>query len=262
MLIWRDGFEPQRHSDTERYLGFLFEPQKRKGAKEHEGFFLNITQPVAGNLMDRTLYFKEINSVPSCLVLLADFLETVTKERTNDLSEGIDIYLDFADNLSKIPNDTAKTRASFIRMQCGGIDTEDFFEQHRESWGIPKFLEDLVTVDDFRNGFLFTFRDHSTSWSEDEEARNWFFNSVEARLARHYQFWACDNGPEEILSKKGDYKNIMWTIVKDNQNYSALASAIFTKQDLQDFYKHFDEEKGDCAKEDLLDMIVENPNWW
>lgn len=58
--------------------------------------------------------------------------------------------------------------------------------------------------------------------------------------------WACDNGPEEILlSKSGDYKSIMWTIVKDYQDYSALASPIFIKQDLQNFYNTFNEKKGD-----------------
>jgi hypothetical protein len=212
--------------------------------------------------MDRPSYFEEMNSVTSPLLLLADQLDTAIKARTNDLPETVDIYLNFADQLSQLNNETAKTRASFIRMQCGGIDTKDFFEQHRESWGIPKFEEDLVTVDDFKNGFLFTFRDHSTSWCEDGEARDWFFNSVEARFVRHYQFWACDNGPEEILlSTSGDYKSIMWTIVKDYQDYSALASPIFTKQDLLDFYNDFDELIGDYDKEDLLEMIEENPNW-
>jgi hypothetical protein len=219
-------------------------------------------QSLLNTLMDRASYFEKINSVTSPLVLLPDLLDSLIKGRTNDLSETVDIYYDFAIKLSQIENDIAKTRAAFIRMQCGNIDTGKFFEQNRESWGIPKFDEYLVTVDDFSNGFLFTFRDHSTSWCEDREARNWFFNSIEGRLVRHYQFWACNDGPEEIiLSKNGDYKNIMWTIVKDYQDYSALASAIFTKQDLQEFYKKFDEEKGDYDKEDLLEMIEENPNW-
>lgn len=217
---------------------------------------------VVGNLMDRALYFEKINSLTSPLLLLPNQLDTVIKARKNDLSEPIDVYLGFADQLLQLNNDTAKTRGSFIRMQCGGIDMEDFFEQHRESWGIPMFEENLVTVDDFKNGFLYTFRDHSTSWCEDGEARDWFFNSFEARFVRHYQFWACDNGPEEILlSTSGDYKSILWTIVRDYQDYSALASPIFTKQDLQDYYKSFDEQKGGYDKEDLLEMIEENPNW-
>jgi uncharacterized protein (TIGR02996 family) len=212
--------------------------------------------------MDRALYFEKINSVNSPLLLLADKLDTIIKTRTNDLTEPIDAYLEFADKLSQLDKHAGKTRAAFIRMQCSGIDTKDFFEQHRESWGIPKFEEDLLTVDDFKNGFLFTFRDHSTSWCEDMEARDWFFKSIEARFVRHYQFWACDNGPEEILlSASGEFKSIMWIIVKDYHDYSALASPIFTKQDLQDFYNNFDEQKGDYYKEDLLEMIEENPNW-
>jgi hypothetical protein len=147
-------------------------------------------------------------------------------------------------------------------MQCEGIDTETYFEQHRESWGIPKFEEELLTVDDFSHGFLFTFRDHSTSWCEDIEARDWFFKSIEACFVRHYQFLACDKGPEEVLlSTSGDYKSIMWTIVNEYQDYSALTSPIFTKQDLQEFYINFDKEKGDYTKEDLLQIIEENPNW-
>ena len=212
--------------------------------------------------MDRDSYFKGINSVNSPLLLLTDQLDTIIKARITDLKETVDVYLDFAEKLSQVGSDSSKTRASFIRMQCNGINAENFFEEHRESWGIPKFEEELVLVDDFKNGFLHTFRDHSTSWCEDREARDWFFKSVEARFVRHYQFWACDNGPEEILlSKSSDYKSILWTIIKDYQDYSALASPIFIKQDLQDFYNNFDEEKGDLYKEDLLELIKGNPNW-
>ena len=196
--------------------------------------------------MDRASYFKKVNSINSPLLFLTDQLDTIIKARTIDLKETVDVYLDFAEKLSQVGSDSSKTRASFIRMQCNGINAENFFEEYCESWGIPKFREELVLVDDFKNGFLNTFRDHSTSWCEDREARDWFFKSVEARFVRHYQFWACDNGPEEILlSKSGDYKSIMWTIVKDYQDYSALASPIFIKQDLQNFYNTFNEKKGD-----------------
>src|SRR6187401_2156958 len=122
--------------------------------------------------MDRASYFEEIKSEKSPLLLLPDQLDIVIKSRTNDLSEPFDVYLDFAEQHLQMDSDTAKTRAAFTRMQCGGMDTEDFFEQHRQSWGVPKFEEDLVTVDDFKNGFLHTFRDHSTSWCEDREARD------------------------------------------------------------------------------------------
>ena len=147
-------------------------------------------------------------------------------------------------------------------MQCSQVDTREFFEQSRESWGIPKFKEDLLTLDDFRSGFLYTFRDHSTSWSENNEARNWFFTNIEARSAKHYQFWVCDNGPEEVITDIiGDYKIILWTIINDLQDYSALISPVFTKEDLQHFYNTFDEEEQDYYKEELLKIIEENPNW-
>jgi hypothetical protein len=212
--------------------------------------------------MGRASYFEKITSVATPLLLLPHQLEMIIGARTNDLSESTHIYLDFAEQLSQINTESASSRAEFIRMQCDGKRANDFFEQHRESWGIPKFEEDLVNADDFRNGFLYVFRDHSTSWCEDGEARDWFFNSVEAKFLRHYQFWACDKGQEEILlSTSGSYKDILWTIVKDYQDYSALASPVFTKQELQDFYDRFNETDGNYDKEDLIEMIECNPNW-
>jgi hypothetical protein len=220
------------------------------------------TKDTKSKPVDRGTYFEKINSITSPLLLLTHQLDKMIQVRTNDLTESINPYLTFADQLGQQPNDAAKTRAEFIKLQCDKKETKQFFEQHRESWGIPKFEEDLLTVDEFKNGFLWTFRDHSTSWYEDAEARDWFFNSIEARFTRHYQFWACDNGPDEILlSTSGDYKSIMWTIVRDYQDYSALASSVFTKQELTSFYNTFDEKSGDYDKEDLLEMIEENPNW-
>jgi hypothetical protein len=220
------------------------------------------TKETKSKPVDRGTYFEKINSITPPLLLLTHQLDKIIQVRTNDLTESINPYLTFADQLGQQPNDAAKTRAEFIKLQCAKKDTKQFFKQHRETWGIPKFEEDLLTDGDFKNGFLWTFRDHSTSWSEDGEARDWFFNSIEARFVRHYQFWACDKGPDEILlSTSGDYKSIMWTIVKAYQGYSALTSSIFTKQDLTNFYKTFDEKAGDYDKEDLLEMIEGNPNW-
>lgn len=214
--------------------------------------------------MDRDSYFKKVNSMNSPLLtpLLTEQLDKIIQIRTNDLSESINPYLSFAEQLRQQPDDRAKARAEFIRLQCNKEDARQFFELHRESWGIPKFEEDLLTVDDFENGFLWTFRDHSTSWCEDSEARDWFFNHVEARFVRHYQFWGCDNGIDEVLlSTSGDYKSIMWTLVKEHHDYDALASPVFTKEELTNFYKIFDEKAGDYDKEDLLEIMEENPNW-
>lgn len=49
--------------------------------------------------------------------------------------------------------------------------------------------------------------------------------------------------------------------MKDYQIYSALASPIFTKQDLQGVFDNFDKEKGNLDKEDLLGVTAESQNW-
>lgn len=208
---------------------------------------------------DRALYFQEISLVKSPLLLFPQQLEKIGFIGWEDPT---DTCLSFAECLSTLESEVAKSRASFIKMQCSQIDTREFFEQSRESWGIPKFKEDLLTLDDFRSGFLYTFRDHSTSWSENNEARNWFFTNIEARSVKHYQFWICDNGPEEVIVNLiGDYKIILWAIINDHQDYSALISPVFTKKDLQHFCNTFDEEKQEYYKEELLKIIEENPNW-
>ena len=212
--------------------------------------------------MERAAYFTKISSLTSPLLLFPEESNTIIAARTNNSGEPVDVYLDFADRLSHIDQEIAKTRAAFIRMQCDRLDAGDFFEENRESWGIPKFEQNLVNVDDFRNGFLLTFRDHSTSWNEDYQAREWFFNHAEARFARHYEFWAYDNGSEQILfSIDGDYKSIMWNIVNEGQDYSALKSPIFSRQEIEDFYNNFDEVKAGYQKSDLLEMIEANENW-
>jgi hypothetical protein len=213
-------------------------------------------------LENRTPYFEKIKVVESPLLLLPDHLDKILEERSNNSNESASTYVQFADQLAQLPSDAAKTRAKFIKLQCEQKDARAFFEQHRESWGIPKFEENLLTVEDFKNGFLWQFRDHSTSWSEDEAARNWFFNSIEARFAKHYQFWACDNGPEEILlSTSGNYKSILWTIVHDFQDYTALVSPVFPRNELKTYFDQFDEQERDFDKSELLEILEENPNW-
>jgi hypothetical protein len=212
--------------------------------------------------MNREFYFQQINSIDPPLLFLPNSLELIINNRTSDLSESTEPYFKFADMLSQFHNNAAKSRAEYIRMQCRGIPTKAFFEKHQESWGIPKFKEELVTDDDFKNGFLYTFRDHTTSWCEDTEARQWFFKNIEARFVRHYRLFSYDNGLDEIIiSFSGNYGSIMWEIVKGNQDYSALSSPFFTRQDLQNFYIEYDEAIGGFDKETILEYLQENPNW-
>jgi hypothetical protein len=212
--------------------------------------------------MYRSVYFQRIKEIDSPLLTFPELVNNAIRERTNCLTEPINAHLELAEKLSQLDNNEARTRAKFIRLQCGGIDAEDFFETHRESWGIPKFQENLVTVDDFRNGFLWKFRDHTTSWSEDMEAREWFSTHIEARFVRHYEFWTCDDGPEKMLySNNGDYKTILLRLVKIYQDYSVLISPVFTKSELSEVYNNHDPEDTGFEKEDLLEIVSQNPNW-
>jgi hypothetical protein len=209
--------------------------------------------------MERTLYFENIKLNQSPLLLIPDSHKNIFQATTNN---DVEELLSFANQLSNLGTATANARAAFIRLQIGGIDTEDLFEEYRESWGIPKFKEDLVTIDDFKNGFLWTFRDHTTSWSEDTEARKWFYTNIEARFARRYEFWSCDRGPEEmLLLESGDFKNILLSIINKHEDFSPLISPVFSRDELKSFYYNFKEDDHDFDKESLLQILEENENW-
>jgi hypothetical protein len=158
--------------------------------------------------MQRSSYFEKIIKVTSPLLLLADRLNELLAVIENGIGAPVDLCLGFAADLAKLDDEVAKARAKFISMQCLGIDTKEYFNANRESWGIPFFEDELISYKDFKNGFLFTFRDHSTCWSDDEEARSWFYSSAEAKSVRHYQFWTFENDREGIVFEKtGNYKS-------------------------------------------------------
>ena len=119
--------------------------------------------------MNRILYFEKLRQKESPLMLLNENLEDLIEAAASNNKEYL---LSFAERLSQVEEPSARARAAFIRLQCNGIDTEDLFDAYREGWGIPKFEDDLVSFQDFRNGFLWTFRDHTSSWNEDHEARD------------------------------------------------------------------------------------------
>ncbi len=209
--------------------------------------------------MNRISYFENIRSNETPLSQVNYGLERIFEATANNNTE---LLLSFADLLTDLNTNSAKARASFIRLQVKGINTEDLFEEYRESWGIPKFEDNLVTVDDFKNGFLWTFRDHSTSWSEENEARNWFYTSLEARFARRYEFWACDRGPEEmLLLESGAYKNILNAIIHKHEDYTPFISPVFSHAELRSYYNKFDEDEHELDKEALLEIMEGNKNW-
>jgi hypothetical protein len=209
--------------------------------------------------MERVTYFQHIKSIRSPLLHLAGQLDPLYKATADG---SIDELFAFADLMEELNTVSAKARASFIRLQIKGVDAEDLFEEFRESWGIPKFEEDLVTVQDFRNGFLWTFRDHTTSWSEDDEAREWFYTHVEARFARRYEYWARDHGPElMLLLESGAYKNILKSIITKHGDYSPLISPVFSNQELKHFYSEHKEDDIGFDKASLLKIMEQNENW-
>ena len=214
------------------------------------------------DLMDRTTYFEKISKVQSPLLLLPDSHDALYKARESDDEISLNIYLSFASELEAFNTDPAKTRAAFIRLQCQGINTEDLFNEYAESWGVPIFQEGLVTADDFKNGFLWTFRDHTTSWCEDEDARTWFYNNIEGRFARRYEYYSYDKGQEELLLiESGDFKQILGSIINKHQDYSALISPVFSKAELESFYAEYDETIYGFEKKELINIIKQNQNW-
>jgi hypothetical protein len=209
--------------------------------------------------MERTSYFENIKLNQSPLLSLSDALDQIFEATANNEIEEL---LSFANELSNLGTPSAKARAAFIRLQIRGIDTEDLFEEYRESWGIPKFDQDLITIDDFKNGFLWTFRDHTGSWSEDVEAREWFYTNIEARFARRYEFWSSDRGSEEmILLESGDYKNILYSIVNKHGDYSPFISPVFSHEELRIFYDNYEEDGDGFFKESLFEIMKQNINW-
>lgn len=211
--------------------------------------------------MNRHSYFPEINNVPSPLLLLTEDTDLLIQIRASELCDNIDLYRSFSNQLKRHNSEAAQTRAEFILRQLEGDISEHFFLNHCEKWGIPIFKEELVTAADFKYGFLWTFRDHSTSYVEDQEARHWFYTHKEAQFIMNYEFWHCDNGNEEIsIQQYGSYAAIIRRFVKQQQ-YEALISPIFSKTDLRTFMVSYDEEREGLPIEDVLEILENNPNW-
>jgi len=184
-------------------------------------------------------------------------------ETVDDLSDELDklvksnSFLEVASRLEKQQSTAAKSRAAFIREQ----DAENF-QANRESWGIPEFKEGLVEIGDFQHGFLRTFRAHSTSWSENQYADEWFLTSFEARTVTRYEFWHCDNGPDEMdFAFTGDYKSILKQLLAEHV-HEVLISPAFSGEELAEYIANFSEEDEDYELENVIEeYISRNPNF-
>jgi hypothetical protein len=165
--------------------------------------------------------------------------------------------LELAQRLEALETEASKSRASFIRNQ----DAENF-NANRASWGIPNFSEELVSIDDFKNGFLWRFRAHTTSWSHNQHADEWFYTSLEARSVIRYEFWNCDEGPEKLdFVLTGDYKSILEQLLEEHI-YEVLVSPAFSKEELADYIDNFSEEDEDYSLHEVIEeYISQNPNF-
>jgi len=201
-------------------------------------------------------------SINSNMFTFSNQLQKLLESRTNDLSEPVDLYLEIADEFEHTGKEELKARATFIREQCQEKSGKLIFDKYREIWGIPNFKEDILTVEDFKRGFLWTFRDHTTSWSDNQDAKAWFLTSEEARFIRHYEFWSWDNEVDECLEKRdGDYKTILDDLLKDG-DYEVLQSPVYTNEELFGFIKSYSQKEDDFAIEEIIeDYISNNPNF-
>jgi hypothetical protein len=191
-----------------------------------------------------------------------DQIELLASIRTNDFSEPIDPYLKVADQLEATYRHNYITRAKFIREQCVDGSDKEIFDKHREDWDIWNFDENILSVEDFKRGFLWCFRDHTTSWNDNQKAKTWFLTSPEGLFVRRYEFWTWDRGYDECIEvREGSYKEILISLLKDG-DYEVLSSPVFSKAELQDFISNYNPKNGDYAIEDIIEDYIEaNPNY-
>lgn len=190
-------------------------------------------------------------------------LQLLASIRTINLSESIDIYFKVIDELQSTNRQNYVSRANFIREQLNNKSGKDLFDKFREDWGIWNFDENILTVDDFRRGFLWCFRDHTTSWNDNQKAKSWFLTSPESLFVRRYEFWSCDKGSDECIDvREGSYKEILLSLLKDG-DYEVLCSPVFSKRELTDFIKNYQVQNGDYEIDEIIEYYIEaNPNYY
>ena len=189
-------------------------------------------------------------------------IKQLAQSRTIDLSEPIEQYLAVAAEMEQTGQPHYITRSQFILQQVDGNLGEEIFDQYCEDWEVWKFPEQILTVEDFKRGFLWLFRDHTTSWSANEKAKGWFLSSPEAFFVRRYELWSCDHGYDECIEvREGSYKEILNSLLLDG-DYVVLASPIFSKSELDEFIMAYDPSDGDFTIQEIIeDYISCNPNY-
>lgn len=193
------------------------------------------------------------------LIKKPSILARVIKSQSelDNIASSSALRLEISQRLAALETEDSQTRAAFILKQ-----DEDNFKTNREAWGIPNFDEDLITLEDFKDGFLWRFRAHTTSWNHNQYADEWFYTSLEARSITRYEFWDCDEGPEKAdIVMISDYKSILKKLLVDYV-YEVLISPAFSNQELSEYIHNFCENEEDYSLEDVIDdYISRNPNF-
>jgi hypothetical protein len=189
-------------------------------------------------------------------------IDELCHSRSNDFSEPLDIYLNIASQLEATGKNNYITRAKFIRQQCEGDLSKELFDKCREDWGIWNFDEDILTVDDFKRGFLWKFRDRTTSWNDNQKAKTWFLTSPEGLFVRRYEFWTWDNQKDECINiKEGSCKEILRSLLREG-DYEVLSSLLFSRDDLGNFIKNYSAIDGHYTIEEIIEEYIKaNPNY-
>jgi hypothetical protein len=189
-------------------------------------------------------------------------IELLAASRTLDLSEPIDLYLKVAKELVSTNRHNYISRAKFILEQIKGNNGKEIFDTCREDWDIWNFNQNILTADDFKRGFLWCFRDHTTCWNDNQKAKTWFLTSPEGMFVKRYELWNCDNGTGECIEvKEGNYKEILLSLLKEG-DYEVLCSPAFSNNELNDFIKTYIPKKDDYQIEVIIeDYIATNPNY-
>jgi len=109
---------------------------------------------------NREMSIEELVKQPSILAAVVS-----SPAALENVGESSELRLELARRLEALETEASRSRAAFIRNQ-----DSDNFNANQESWGIPNFSEELVEIEDFKNGFLWRFRAHTTSWGHNQYA--------------------------------------------------------------------------------------------
>ncbi|MBT33791.1 MAG: hypothetical protein CMO01_29350 [Thalassobius sp.] len=201
-------------------------------------------------------YLNRVLKVKSPLALIPRDLVDAIIEKRSEENEPIADFLLIAELLKKEKSESAKTRAEFIIKQCNGEFCEDYFEEHRDSWGIPTFAQNLISIKDFKNGFLWRMKSYTTAFEDDGIFEEWYTQSYETLFITRYEAWdAGDSGNEKFHIEYGNCKKILKKFISEYGLYKLVKSPVLTYEELKELSIEYSNDA------DFIEEIKQNVNW-